>query len=317
MPDNDSVIEPLRIKYSAHPGDNFDLGVIGESFSGLDAVFGELCDLTGVNGEVDVKLSRIEHGSIEVFNTIQLTLATVPFENVTDLLDFLCVASPDLYYEAREFFSAIDKADRTANAFFANRPFDAAILTYLVGKFIVKCLEQAGKIKRNSTDAASERHIPKRHVARIRSMVLNGKFKRAFKPVTGGSVRIMKIEASDSTQSSAVVINEVNVGNYLPDDAKILPELNNGDICLFTGILLALQSTKGESLKIRVHNVDPAYSLMTAHPGDGLSTEDFIDLYKQQVAFTAMVHRRTLYKRPELIILEMHPLQGQLELEDQ
>lgn len=307
----------FKIRYVAERGDNFDFGLIGESFVGFNAVFKELCSLTGINGEVEVKLDRVEHGSIEVFNTIHITIVSLPFETISDFLDFLRAASPEMLQEAQQALSQLQHADQAANVFFDKRPFDAAMLMALTPPFFAHCLKWARRLKRGKDAPAVSKHLSKKQATKLRSMIDRGIFKRAFKPVTEGNVKTIELSSIGPFNPTTVKIDEESLGDYLPDDAQILPELENGLIQVFTGRLLALSGTRGECLKIRVHNIDPKHSLLTARPDDGLTTEDFKDLYKQEVAFTAMVYRRSLYKRPELVIMEMHPLQGQLELSDE
>jgi hypothetical protein len=81
-----------------------------------------------------------------------------------------------------------------------------------------------------------------------------------------------------------------------------------------TGELQTLQSTKGDLVKIKVDGIDHRYSLLSGFPADGTDIEDYKDLFKQRVAFTAEISHKTPYKRPELIIIRMEPEQEQLDV---
>lgn len=302
--------ESLLIKYE---GDGFNLGLLGESFSGLDNVFKDLCDMSGIQGEIQIKTTRIEYGSVDVYNVIHFILTTNPFSSPHDLFEFLKIASPDLLGHAHTYFSELGQVHRDLNSYFKENQFDNSVLSSLLGAFIVRAFDWAGKLKKRPNprdDRLGE--ISAKQADKLRSMVLNGKYKRIFKPITEGNISGIKLSSIAQTTPSTVEVSDSNVGEYLPDDATILPELENGSIHCFTGELVALQSTKGEVLKIKVDDIDPLNNLLTVHPGDGKNTEDYKDFYKQGILFTAEVVRLSMYKRPDLVIKSISLLQERL-----
>ncbi|OQB05445.1 MAG: hypothetical protein BWY19_01027 [bacterium ADurb.Bin212] len=304
--------ESLLIKYD---GDGFDLGLLGESFSGINSVLNNLCEFSGVQGEIRVKTTRISEGSVEIYNAFHVVLSGHhPFSTVQELYDFLRIASPELLQQAQNYFSAIGQAHRDINTYFVDHPFDNSILCNLLTAFVLGSFKWGGKLKNMILNRDNELgEISNRQAAKLRSMVLSGRYKRVFKPITEGNIPSIKLSSIGLDIPRSIIVSEKNVGDYLPDDSRILPELENGSVHSFTGNLVALQSTKGEILKLKVYGIDPAYNLLTAHPCDGKSTEDYKEFYKKNISFEAEVLRATMYKRPELIINRMSLMQMTLE----
>src|SRR5688572_4215420 len=85
--------------------EGFDLGLIGESYIGTNSIMKELAALTGIKGEIEIRTTKITHSSIDLHNAVYITLTGLPFATPQELYDFLQVASPEMYREAREYFS--------------------------------------------------------------------------------------------------------------------------------------------------------------------------------------------------------------------
>lgn len=303
----------LLIKYKEQTDGSigYDLGLLGESFSGFNSVFKELFEISQIQGELVVRTTRVSEGSIEVFNLIQV-VTTIPFNEIRDLLDFFQVVDHTLYQQASAFFSAFGNGHKTVNDFFRENQFDNTVLNVLLTIFVTQMVAWSGKQKTQLTtrdDMGNK--ISERYAKKLKNMISLGKYKKALKPITENSVSYVQIDAIKKS-SSTISIDENTLGNYLPEEEKILPDLENGIIHNFTGEILALQSTKGETLRIKIHGIDPKYQLLVAHPADGKNTEDYKDFYKQQVNIKAEIYRKTLYKKPELIIREIEIMQEDL-----
>ena len=288
--------ENLLIKYIEQddhlPG--YDLGLLGESFSGFNEVFKELFEISQIQGELVLRTTRISEGSIDVANLVQIVIEHSPFKEPKDLLDFLQVVSVTLHQQAENFFNAIGNGHKTVNDYFRENQFDNSVVTGLLVLYFPKMLKWAGK-----------------QAKKLQNMVSNGRYKKALKPLTENGISSVKVMTL-SKDSFEVSIDETQLENYLPEEEAILPELENGNIVNLSGQILALQSTRGEKLKFEAEGINPRYKLLTAHPPDGKNTEDFMDYYKKIVNVRAQVYRKTLYKRPEIIILEIELGQGEL-----
>ena len=145
-------------------------------------------------------------------------------------------------------------------------------------------------------------------------MVKKGYYKKALTPITQGNVSEVKFEAINGNKKRSVTISDTNVGDFLPDEEQVLPQFSNGDRVPLTGELQLLGSTHGDSMKIRVRDVDPENNLLDAKLVDGLDIIDYRDLFKQAVYIDAEIKRKNMYKKPELVIHEMTALQEKLGL---
>lgn len=304
MHNNSAIMrESFLITYDYKPESGFDLAALGESFMGFDAVLKEILDIAHLTDKVEIRTTRVEHNSIDVYNAIQLTIDTMPFVNVQDFLEFLRIAAPELLNDANTFFSAIHGVHRTVNDYFARNPVDMGILGAIAG-YIIGSIRVAGKLKKGTKLTKETEAASPRQVRRLRKMVEGGKYKRALSPIIEGSASRIKIAALD-TLKEGVIISPSNVGEYLPEDAKILPDFANGSVHTLSGELLDLSSTRGDSVKIRINGIDPENSLLSGTAADGSSIEDYARFFKQEVTIEVEISRKTMYKRPELIIRKM------------
>jgi hypothetical protein len=300
-------MDDLIVKYhSPEDGEGFDLGLLGESLSGMNSVLNDLAKMTGIKGEIEIRTTRITHGSIELHNAIVLTLETLPFDNVQDFLDFLQFAAPEMVNQAKEYLSGALGVDRTLNDFFRERPFDA----FLVSQFIVAAIAWTAKQKhRVTTEDDDLGRIAPRKARKLRSMVLSGKFRKVLKPITQGNVSQLTLESRNHNRAT---ITDQNIEKYLPEEDQILPQFANGTAHRLTGVVMNLQSAHGEIIKIKVEGLDRRYSLLTAKPRDGQTTENFVQFYQQRVVFEAEVVRASMYKRPEFVVHDMQICQQDL-----
>lgn len=305
----------LLISYQDGDAAGFDLGVLGESLTGMNALLKEICSATGIQGEVVLKTTQITHGSIDIHNTILVTIPALPFHSPAALYDFLQVASPEMLREAKEFLSGALGVHRSLNDYFQTHPFDNEIASGLVLAFILRSFKWSAKQKDHVTTRDDELgEISPKQAKRFRKLVAAGRFRRALKPIREGSVSKIKVQAVNVPNAGSVTIQDTDLEDFLPDDDRILPEFVNGGSYSLSGKLVSLESTRGEVLKVKLDNVDRAYSLVTAHPQDGESTADFTQFYKQHVTFEAEAVRRSMYKRPEFVIYRMQLAQEQTEL---
>lgn len=314
--------EPLVMRYLDGNSEGFDLGLLGESFSGFSGVLSDLCELTNIKGKIHVRTTRIEHGSIEVFNLIQVVTDTLPFARPQDLLDFLRVADQELFEQARTFFNAVGNAHDAMSAYFEEHSFEGNLLANLIGSYIIFMLGRSQGLKSRSPNKDNEiEGLTARQASKLRTMIATGRYRKAMKPLTEGNVSAIVFAGNAHTSASAIVptatITEHNVGNYLPDESKILPELLNGQVVKLSGKVVGLQNTKGDILKIKVNDIAPQFSLLIAYPDDDKASEDYKDFYGQEVVVTAEILRRSQYKKPEIKIKAISARQTSLIEEEE
>lgn len=292
----------------------FDLALLGGSFIGLNSVFKEFFDISGLEGELVVNTTKISEGSIDLYNLIQI-IDLIPFKEIKELLDFLQVVDFDLYKQATAFFQEIGQGHRNVNDWYKNNPLDLEVTTIFLTIFFTKLFSYTASNKKNLHGEMideSGKSIPERFSTKLQRMVKNGSYKRFVKPVTENNVSKITVKALLKSTPIIASIDETNLENFLPEEAEILPDLKNGDMKNFTGEIKALQSTRGERIKIKINEVDSEYQLLTARPADGQDTEDYKEFYKKMVSVKAEVLRASMYKRPELILHSVEKMEQEL-----
>lgn len=302
--------DSLLIEYKYDPNDGFDLKLVGESFVGFDALLKDILDTAHLKDKVEIKPIRIEHGSIDLYNALTI-IDTSPFNNVQDFLDFLKLAGPDLLHQANNFFSTANEVRKTVNDYFKEYPADVQLETLIIN-YIVTHMLVARKLKKNSSSITDKDGTPKQ-INSMRRMIFSGRYKRALMPIAEGKTTSITLRSVDDKSKPKATFTESNIEDYLPDEAQILPEFINGEKVTLTGQLLNLQSAKGDEVKLRIDNIDRNNNLLVGFPAHGADTKDYVHLYKKRVHIEAEIYRKTLYKRPELVILEMTESQQQIE----
>lgn len=303
----------LFIKYKSGNEENsgFDLAALGESFIGFNDIFKELFEISELKGELDVRTIRIGEGSILTEILIQ-ALTSIPFENIKHFQDFLQFTDLDLLKNLQDYLSQLENAHKTLNDYFRENQFDLGLINTLITIYITKMINVTPeqKLKVVLVDKNGSK-IPQKYAEKLHHMINERKYKRALKPITENNVAEIQISDNKIFKES-IIINDVNFEDYLGEEEKILPELQNGEIHSFTGEILALQSTRGELLKFKAYGFDPRYQLLVAHPSDDRKTEDYTEFYKKEVNIKAEIYRKSLYKKPELILLEIELVQQKM-----
>lgn len=301
--------ESFSIKYSFDSSEGFDLALLGSSFVGFDKLVKELLLNAGLEDKVAVRTTAVRQGSVEVLNTV-ITLGPTFIQDPKHLIDFLRLAGPHLISGVNTFVAV----KNNLNDYYAKRPVDFQI-EFLVAAYIVKSIYVAGKTKLGDKAAIESSDATPKQISRLRKMVNKGVFRRALAPITQGSVSEIKVSSSKSQKpEDAVVISETNVGDFLPDDEQILPEFKDGDRIPLTGELQLLGSTHGDTMKIKIRDIDPDNNLLDARPVEGLDIVKYSELFKQAVFVDAQIQRKSMFKKPTLLVFEMTALQEKLNL---
>lgn len=302
--------DSFLIKYDYKDAEGFNLAVLGESFVGFDALLKDILNLAQLSEEsVEVRTTRVQRGSVEVYNAIIVSLQPVPFDSIPAFLDFLRIAAPQLVNDANTFFSVAHDAHRAINDYFARNQFDGAIVSGIIAGYVVEVVKKVGALKKHPQDTQG---LTPTQLSKLQRMVEGGRYRRAFSPIVEGGVSAIRIATVGVSAQRDAVITEQNVGDYLPEDSKILPDLINGQLVSFTGKLVGLQSTRGASMKLKIDSIDPRYALLIAVPADNTTIEQYASFFNQHVVIEAEVSRKTLYKKPELIVRKMSLNQGSL-----
>lgn len=300
----------LKIKYEYDESKGFDMGTLGESMIGFQAVIHELFDMSKIQGELEIKTLRVKEGSVELINVLEIVTNTIPFNSVPAMLDFLEATNFDALKQAQEFFGLIGNVGKGINDFLNENSFIASNITSFIAIYITYMIgKQQGR-----KDKDASKSIPKRYANRLEQLRDKNSYRRALKPLTTGEFKSIKVAPLAVSKPQEVVIAEEQLEDYLSGDSEILPDFINGHEVTLTARIVGLQSTKGETVKLRVENIDPYNSLLIAHPPEGMGAEHFREMYGETVVLTAEVYRKTMLKRPELLLRSMEKHQQQLDL---
>ena len=303
----------LFIKYTPQPQSDIDLQLLGTSLIGFERVIKECFKLSKIDGNLEVKAKNLAPGSIVVEIALKIS-AEIPFASIQDLIAFYKVASPDIYAQIANGFSDFSKIHETVNDLVARYPLDFAAVAWFVSKII----EFAKRHKRSiCVEDDSGKELPEKPYAKALHRMINKDkvFKKALKPFVEDELSNIQISPGRSFGYSAEITPE-NFGEYLPEDARILPQYHNGQKIELTGKLVGLQKSKGDSLSIRVHGVEKAYSLLVGYPDEDHASDDYLRFYGKDIFFKAEILRKSLYQKPKLKIIGI-PTLHQPELFDQ
>lgn len=305
----------ILIKYieKEQNSSGFDLGLLGESFSGFNDTFKELFEISGIQGELRIKTTEITHGSILVSNSLQIILSGIPFQDIRSFLDFVQIAAPQMFVKASEYFNQIGNAHTSLNDYFNTHEFDSQLFNVLAAVFFTKLISVKQSQENNPTALVSigTINISQRYIDKLNQTIHMGKFKKALKPLIEDNISAIEITPV-SNEDEQVIIDQNNFNNYLPEEEMILPDFENGMIKELKGKLVKLQSTRGEKMSFTCYGIEQKHSLLTAYPDDGKNTEDYTNFYKKDVVVKAEVCRVSIFKKPDIKIKEIELLQEEL-----
>jgi hypothetical protein len=285
-----------------------DLVALGESIIGFDTVIREVFKVSKIKGDISVSASKTSEGSLVVDVVIALAEASkhIPFENIVDFLNFLCVVNQEVYTQANDFFNALGEAHESINEFAREYPATYDLVKTGITLFIGILIGRAGKHKKspNLDD------LPKPYAMALHKMIKTKKFKKALKPFIENEVVSISVSSDKKfTPQKTAEINSDNFENYLSEDEeKVLPDYENGKSYIFTGTIVGIQCSHGDSMKIRIYGFPRKYRDIVAYPPMEKTTENYRSFYgkDKNIVLKAMVERKSMYQKPRLHIQEMN-----------
>jgi len=301
----------LLIKYEWEDSQKgFDMSALGESFIGFHNIIEELFDLSRIEGKLEIRTIKVKEGSVELINVLHVVLTTMPFPSIQSLYDFLEVSDPNLLAHAQSYFVAAGNIAKTVDDYLNAHPFQSSVLSNLLAAYIIFLI---GKHQgRKEADPNKNRNLPLRYGNRLDQLKGRNAYQKALKPLTDGGFSKIKVAQLGVAKPKKVVISEDKIDDYLSESLHILPDFVNGEEVELIASVVGLQSTRGETVKLKVYDIDPTNDLLMAHPPEGQGTEQYKELYGETVRVVAEVFRRSKSKRPELIIRSMESHQSKL-----
>jgi hypothetical protein len=283
-----------------------DLATLGESIIGFDIAIKEIFKISKINAEPIVRVNKTREGSLIVDIVLIAIIYKdhIPFDKIPDLLNFLEITNHNLWIHAKNYFGVswgtAKHLHRTANDYFKENPLDQEILSHLLTGFIAYFFGKAQGQKKHP----DYNQLSKEYALAAHRMIKKHRFKKALKPFIDEKVTSIELSDDKNFKKSSLITSE-NFENYLSEDEKILPLYENGKIYEFTGKVVAMQCSKGDSLKLQIHGFSRKERDLLAYPPVGQTTKDLDSFYEEDVVVNARVERKSLYQKPKLHILDV------------
>ncbi|MGD0820235.1 MAG: hypothetical protein ABSA71_05770 [Desulfomonilia bacterium] len=291
----------IHFRFKGFDSDNSDINLtdLGSSLIGFDKVIRKLTKTVNLKGEIFIKASSYRDGSIIVDAIVEIIneYNQLPFDKLSDLLDFLKIANDIAWQQANHFFADISNNYKTLNDYFTSHPLDLGLLIFAITELI-----DYAKDHKKTSDLGKSK-LPVRIAKKLHLLIRKHGFKSVVKPMVEDKISSIEISPDREFKKSAI-IDQTNFEKYLAEDDMILPELENGNIYPLIGVITSLKSTRGDSLTFKYVPTKKIYYLDLLPP-DGISTKKYRDYYQDEVMIKAEVIRSSLYKKPKLKIVDI------------
>ena len=304
----------LFIKFESE-NNSFDLIALSNSFKGLNTTIEELFKISKIDGELKIDVKQIKPGSILSELGFIITVGEQAFHRMPDLIDFIKIASPIAYQEACRQLSEqifdINNTYHSAEEFWRNHSLLTDLGTLFGSVYIPRMIEKARLYKRNAI--SEENDIPEVYAEKLHKMISDGKFKKIVEPIKDNSFDRIVVSGREDFSNPAVIDND-NFEDYLSEEEQILPEWIDGQERRLTGEIVALQSMYGDKMKVRIDQISSVIGSLVAYPPEDKQTREFRELYNEKVNIKANIIRKSMYKNPELGIVDITRVQERLDL---
>ena len=309
----------IRFKGTEEESDSqVSLSELGESLTGFHSVLTELNSVMGITIEPEVQATALRDGSVIVDLVLFFRDASdaLPFDSVTDFVEFLKLAEEPKAEEVEGFFQSVEGAHRSINDWAAQNPVDFEVFKAALNLFwvsvVLKLIQKAGFFKKG--EDPKDKTLSRKKQRGLHKMVKKRSFKKALAPLREDKAKSIEV-SNDRRFRHAVLIDQHNMENYLADDDTILPHLKDGVTYELNGTITSLKATRGDRMTLQISHEGDQYNLDTL-PGPGLTSKNYKDYYTESVNVSAEVHRTSLYKKPKLRLHGIELRQTQLELDD-
>jgi hypothetical protein len=309
----------IRFKGTEEESDSqVALSELGESLTGFHSVLTELNSVMGITIEPEVQATALRDGSVIVDLVLFFRDASeaLPFDSVTDFVEFLKLAEEPKAGEVEGFFQSFEGAHRSINDWAAQNPIDFELFQKALGllwvRVVLKLVEWAGFFKRGEDPKNTK--LSRKKQKGLHKMVKKRSFKKALAPLREDKAKSIEV-STDRRFEHAVIIDQHNMENYLADDDTILPHLKDGVTYDLHGTITSLKATRGDRMTLQISHEADLYHL-DALPAPGLTSKNYKDFYTESVNVRAEVHRTSLYKKPKLRLHGIELRQTQLKLDD-
>jgi hypothetical protein len=299
----------LFIRYKGLNVENdseIDLVALGESIAAFDGVIRELFEISGVHAEFEVHAEKVREGSVIIEVATQITdfMQGGVFSSPQDLINYLQVVNVELCETARQFFSQIRDDVRTVNDFAKEQPAVYDAIKYGITIVMGYLFGRARYQKKMPTEQCPDgKRVPLKYAKKLHRMVLKKGFKKVVAPLAEDAASSIEVSADRDFRTSEK-IDQHNFEEYLPDDERILPELENGDVKVFIGQIRGIQSSRGDTLSFRFMRGEHPETLVT-FPADEETSKSYLKFYQEDIGLEAEVIRTSMFKKPKLKVISV------------
>jgi hypothetical protein len=311
---------------------DIDLKSLWRSLMGFDSTIERLLRIAHIKGDIEIKATKIGHGSFEV-EVLIFFLQHIPFNSVDDLVKLIQFCDLELFHQLtnlrnksfgdialatqqltlQDILNEIVNIRKSYNKVLAENPDINSIVSWLIGAWITKFFSRGGKVKESpKTHDPILWEIPSEYAIWLHKMIKNKWFHKALRPFIDQEFDEVKIYTDKTRETAKAVIDWSNFDKYLSGLSEILPEFENGKKYWVTWTIVNYQSARWDSMKIQLDNIAKKNRLIILYPHDWTSTEDYIKYYKKNVSVYVEVVRRSMYQKPQLILHEVSLIQEKL-----
>lgn len=314
----------IFIHYENEENSNeLELKTLCRSLLGFESLLREFFKISKLQADIEIKAKASKDGSyvewiilgFDFFNSL-------PFENLSDFLEYVQVIDLDLYGEATAFFNTNGFDSASMNEFFTNvlngetkaqvfandsaknRPAEYDLIKWvlysLTTAFFLKIFSKSKEVK-NQLKPDSNTSV--RVFKALKNLIRRGLAKRAIAPFVENEVEKIGFSRNGRKVEIDTIIDRKNFGNLLPDSEEVLPDYINGSIHRFKGEVRNFHSARGDFMKIKVNLDKDGDHILIVKPDEEHETKDFRNFYKENVAFRAEVLRESFFEKPKLKII--------------
>jgi len=285
------------------------LSDLGQSLIAFEELIKHLGHTFKLETDIGVYITSRRQGSqiIDVLVQIRETIDSLPFDSVEHLLEFLKLASHDLWQQATAFFDELKEVHRTVNDFGKEYPVNIALFVLLIPSIIKWVRGQRHK------PSPVDNRISERLAKELFKLIQKNRFGNFIYPIVNESAKSIEVSTDRDFRKNTARVDTNNFEDYMGEETEILPHLEDSVECQLRGEITSLKSTRGDSLTFHFQDKGKVYNL-DLFPREGKTTKHYVQFYKENVEVRAIVERTSVYKKPKLHILDLSLVQPELDL---
>lgn len=302
------------IKYdgiSKYDNSSVALHDFGESLVAFDTLVKDFGHIFRIQAEVEIYATSHREGShiADLIFRIHESFNSLPIDSVEHLLEFLKIAGEQLFEIAYEFFTDLKDFHKTVNDFGTKYPVDIALFALII-PWLFKIVR-----KQRNTEFPADPKLSDRIAKELYKIIRKNRFGSFINPIVNETAKSIEVSSDRAFLKNTMKVDDSNFEDYLGTDTEILPELIDGNEYDLRGEITSLKSTRGDSLTFQFLKKEKSYNLDLLPP-EGKTTKAYTQYYKEVVDISALVERRSIFKKPKLHLLDISLAQYPLDFKN-